>query len=98
MLGSGTAFLTMDSISTILNPSPLNSTILKLSSFASKNIIIVEFNDDLASSDLILHHPASLPELLNSYYSTLRSILNKQAPLITTLSKPHKPTFWYTPA
>ena len=47
-------------------------------------------SNDLASSDLILHHPVSLPELLDSYDSTLRSILDKHSRLITKLSKPHK--------
>ena len=40
----------------------------------------------------------SLPELLSSYDSTLRSILDKHAPLITKFSKPRKPNPWYTPA
>ena len=64
----------------------------------TKNINIIEFNNDLTSFDLILHPPISLPELLDSYDSTLRSILGKNAPLITKLSKPHKPNPWYTPA
>ena len=64
----------------------------------TKNINIIEFNNDLASSDLILHHPTSQPELLDSYNSTLRSILVKHALLITKLSKPRKPNPWYTPA
>ena len=61
------------------------------------NTNIVEFNNDLASSDVILHPPAS-HELLDIYESTLRSILDKHAPLITKLSKPHKPNPWCTPA
>ena len=64
----------------------------------TKNINIIEFNNDLASSDLILHPPTSLPELLNSYDSTLRSILDKHAPLIIKFSKPRQPNSWYTPA
>ena len=64
----------------------------------SKNINIIEFNNDLASSDLILHPPTSLPEMLDSYDSTLRSTLDKHAPLITKLSKPRKPNPWCTPA
>ena len=63
-----------------------------------KNINIVKFNNDLASSDLILHHLTSLPELLDSYDSTLCSIPDKHAPLITKPSKPHKPNPWYIPA
>ena len=46
-----------------------------------------------ASSNLILHPPNSLPELLAD--SKLRSILDKHAPLITKLSKPHNPNPWY---
>ena len=40
----------------------------------------------------------SLPELLDSYNSTLRSVLDNHAPLITKLSRPHKPNPCYTPA
>ena len=64
----------------------------------TKNINVIEFNNDLASSDQILHPPTLLPELLNSYDSTLRSIFDKHAPLITKFSKPRKPNSWYTPA
>ena len=63
-----------------------------------KNINIVEFNNEFASTDLILHPPKSLPELLDSYDSVPHSTLDKHAPLITKLSKPHKPSPWYTPA
>ena len=64
----------------------------------TKTINIIEFNNDLASSDLILHPPISLPELLDSYDSTLLSILDKHAPLITKVSTPRKPNPWYTAA
>ena len=64
----------------------------------TKNINIIEFNNDLASSYLILHPPISLPELLDSYDSKLRSIIDKHAPLITKLSKPRKPNPWYNSA
>ena len=64
----------------------------------TKTINIIEFNNDVASSDLILHSTTSLPELLNSYDSTLRSILNKHALFITKISKPRKPNPSYTPA
>ena len=64
----------------------------------TKNINIIEFNNDLTSSNLILHPPTSLPELLDSYNSTLRSVLDKHAPLITKLSKPCKSNPWYNPA
>ena len=63
----------------------------------TKSINIIEFNNDLASSDLILHPSTSLPKVLNIYGSTLRSILDKHVPLITKLSKPRKPNPWYTP-
>ena len=64
----------------------------------TKNINIIESNNDLASSDLILHPITSLPELLDSYDSTLRSILDRHAPFITKLLKPRKSNPWYTPA
>ena len=65
----------------------------------TKNINSIEFNNDHASSDLILHPPISLPELLDNYDSTLCSILDKNASLITKLSKNlANLTPWYTPA
>ena len=52
------------------------------------NINIVKFNNNLASFNLNIHHPrppASLPELLDCYDSTLRSIPGKHASLVTKL-------------
>ena len=86
-------------IFTHLNPTPIPpQPPSKFTFHRTKNINIIEFNNDLASSDLILHSPTSLPELLDSYDSTLRSILDKNAPLITKLSKLRKPNPCYTPA
>ena len=64
----------------------------------TKNNNIIEFNNVLATSNLILHPLTTLPELLDSYDSTVRSILDKHAPLIIKLSKLRKPNPWYTPA
>ena len=89
------------SLSHFHSPQPYTHTSSTPSEFTfrrTKNINIIEFNNDLVSFDLILHPPISLPELLDSYDSTLRSTLDKPAPLITKLSKPRKPNPWYTPA
>ena len=74
-------------------PPPLTTIIF----FGAKNININEFNNDLASSDLILHPPTSLPELLDSYDSTLYSTLDNHTPLITKLSNLTNST-WYNAA
>ena len=78
-------------ISTHLNLTPTPPPPSKFTFHRTKNINIIEFNNDLASSDLILHPPISLPELLDSSDFTLCSILDKHVPLITKLSKPCKP-------
>ena len=84
------------SLTSILHPHL--PTPFKFTFRRTKNINIIEFNNDVASFDLILHPPTSLPQLLDSYDSTLRSILDKHASLITKLSKPRKHNSWYTPA
>ena len=63
----------------------------KITFHRTKNNNIINLNNDLASSDLIIHPPTSLPELLDSCDSTLRSVLEKHSPLFTKLSKPRKP-------
>ena len=88
------------SLSYFHSPQPYTHTSPTPSEFTSRHTKnnIIEFNNDIASSDLILHLPTSLTKLLNSYDSTLCSILDKHAPLITKLPKPRKPNPWYTPA
>lgn len=63
-----------------------------------QQIIIVEFNNDLTSSKLILHTAKLLPQLLDSYDSILHSILDKHASLIFKFYKSHKLNPWYMPA
>ena len=76
-------------IFTTINLTPIPPQPPKIIFHRTKNINIVKFHNELASSDLILHPPKALPKFLDSYDSTLRSILEKQALLITKLSKPH---------
>ena len=76
---------------TYLNLTPTPPPPSKFTFHRTLNINIIEFNNDLASPDLILHPPTSLPELLVSYDSTLCAILDKHAHLITKFSKPRKP-------
>ena len=67
-----------------LNITPTSSPLASKITFRhTKNITNVELNNDLASSDLILHITKSLSQLLDSYDFTLFSILDKHAPLIT---------------
>ena len=76
------------SLSYFHSPQPYTHTSFtpcKITFRCTKNINIIEFNNDLTSSDLILHPSKSLPEFLDSYDSTSRSILDKRAPLITKL-------------
>ena len=67
------------SLSYLYSPQPYTHTSSpsKITLRRTKNI--VEFNNDLASSDLILYHPKSLPESLDSYDSTLYTLNYRQA-------------------
>ena len=59
-----------------LTPTPPPSP-SKITFHRTKVINIIKFNNELISSDLILHPPTSLPELHDSYDSTIHSILDK---------------------
>jgi hypothetical protein len=62
-----------------------------------KSINIHSFIQEILSSTLITHPPSALSDLVDCYNSTLSSLLNKHAPVITkTLRlKPSNP--WFTP-
>jgi len=56
------------------------------------------FISDIQSSRLITNPPTSLGSLLISYNTTLSSLLNKHAPIISKLSKRRtKSNPWFTP-
>ena len=62
------------------------------------SVNIGKFSRDILASNLITHPPTGLSDLVNSYNSTLSSLLNKHAPIKnkTVSSKPANP--WYSPA
>ena len=62
------------------------------------SINIDDFIIDLTSSELITNPPSDLPDLLTLYNSTLSSILDKHAPLITKQFTSRKSNPWITPA
>ena len=66
--------------------------------FSCSKTLISEFYNNLASSDVILFFSTPLIELLYSYDSKRRSILEEHLPLIAKFSNPDKPKPWYTPA
>ena len=70
--------------------------LLKFSVVAT--ILDHSFLDDLKSSPLITNPPESLGSLLTAYNTTLLSLLDKHAPVITKLSRrKSKSTPWFTP-
>lgn len=60
-------------------------------------INIDKFIADIEKSDLILHPPPDLGNLVECYNTTLRNLLDQHAPLITK-TRCHPPNPWYTPA
>ena len=85
--------LTEQNLTSTPLPSPTPHSFRRISS-----INITDFSSDLAFSSLITNPPDSLPQLLNLYDITLRSLLDKHAPTITKLSIPHQPNPWFSPA
>ncbi|XP_041466267.1 uncharacterized protein LOC121416820 [Lytechinus variegatus] len=73
-------------------PLPVN----KVSYRKLSNVRLDALNNDLASSELCLNPPDSLDDLASSYDSTLRSILDKHAPMClkSVNSRPRVP--WFT--
>ena len=63
-----------------------------------KAINISDFNSDLSTSELILSPPSLLDDLITCYNSTLASLLDKHAPLISKKFNPSKSCPWFTPA
>jgi exonuclease III len=63
-----------------------------------KSISITKLTRDILNSRLITHPPTNLSDLVDSYNTTLSSLLDKHAPLKTKTihAKPRNP--WFTPA
>ena len=70
-------------------PDPVSQSFRRISS-----INIDTFMQDLSASDLILNTPSSLDDLLSSYNTTLSTLLDKHAPIITK-SGSHSKNPWY---
>src|SRR5664279_705964 len=86
-------------IFTTLTISPPSLPALSTCTFRSrKSIEISAFIRDILVSRLITHSPSNRTDLIDTYNSTLTSILNNHAPFQTTIlrSKPSQP--WFTPA
>jgi hypothetical protein len=64
----------------------------------TSSINIISFISDISKSSLITDPPDSLDDLVACYNSTLRTILDKHAPLQTKLIRPIKSSPWFTPA
>ncbi len=62
------------------------------------SINIQNFISDLSASQLIVSPPPSLVDLVNCYNSTLTSILDKHAPLISKVIHSSNSNPWFTPA
>jgi len=79
--------------------SPLPSSRLFHCSFhCLKSISISKFTRDVLSSRLITHPPTDLSDLVESYNSTLATLLDKHAPLKTKSIHAKPPSPWFTPA
>ena len=80
-----------------INPTPLSPPTIH--SFRRLHSIDTDsFLTDLKSSRLITHPPKSLGFLLISYNTTLSSVLDKHAPVVTKLSRRQtKSNPWFTP-
>jgi len=78
-------------------PPPAHPTITR--SFRRINSINIQlFLSDLSASELITSPPDALVDLVNCFNSTLSSILDKHAPLITKTLRSSKSNPWFTPA
>src|SRR5208282_2739586 len=61
------------------------------------SIDVGKFMSDLLSEPLITQPPSSLSDLIELYNSTLSSLLDKYAPLITKPISSRPPNPWFTP-
>ena len=62
-----------------------------------KSMSISKFTQDILSSRLITHPPTNLSDLVDSYNTTLSSLLDKHAPLKTKTISSKPPNPWFTP-
>ena len=82
-----------------LTISPLHPPPLSTFSFRClKSISISKFNRDIVNSRLITHPPTNLSDLIDSYNTTLSSLLDKHAPLKSKTIRAKAPNPWFTPA
>ena len=82
-----------------LTISPLPAPpVSQLSFRCLKSISISKLNRDICNSQLITHPPNNLSQLVDSYNSTLSSLLDKHAPLKTKTIRAKPPNPWFTPA
>jgi exonuclease III len=82
-----------------LTISPLPPPSLSEFSFRClKSINISKFTRDILNSRLITHPPTNLSDLVDSYNTTLSSLLDKHAPLKTKTIRAKTPNPWFTPA
>ena len=70
----------------------------QLSFCCLKSSSISKLNRDIWNSKLITHPPTNLSRLVDSYNSTLSSLLDKHAPLKTKTIRAKPPNPWFTPA
>jgi len=63
-----------------------------------KSIRISRFTMDVLSCRLITHPPTDLSDFVDSYNSTLATLLGKHAPIKTKSIRAKPPNPWFTPA
>jgi hypothetical protein len=63
-----------------------------------KSISILKFSTDILHSRLITHQPTNLCDLIESYNSTISSLIDKHAPLKTKFIRAKPINKWFTPA
>ena len=77
-----------------LPPPPLS----QISFRCLKSVSITKLTRDISNSRLVTHPPTDLSDLVDSYNSTLTTLLDKHAPLKTKTIRAKPPNPWFTPA
>jgi len=63
----------------------------------TRDIDILAFNDDIVKSELIANPKADLSQLCEQYYTTLKTLLDKHAPVKSKSINIKPPTPWMFP-
>jgi len=88
-------FLIFSTLTIAPLPSP---PLIEFSFRCLKSISLSKFTQDILTSQLITHPPTHLSDLVDSYNSTLSTILDKHSPLKTKAIRAKPPNRWLIPA